>query len=116
LWAFIVGAQLTSSELVLTEVPRGLQRITVTNRLADPLASLVIAEVLLEDLTLYPIARAGLRRAGRHFEPNLGSLDAIHLIAALELRPVEVFVTYDERQAAAARKAGLPIISPGMKK
>jgi hypothetical protein len=34
-------------------------------------------------------------------------------MTALELRPIEAFMTYDERQAKAARKAGLPTVSPG---
>jgi hypothetical protein len=35
------------------------------------------------------------------------------VITALERRPIGAFVTYDRRQAAAARHAGLPIVSPG---
>jgi hypothetical protein len=37
-------------------------------------------------------------------------------MAALELRPIEAFVSYDKRQLEAARDAGLPTVSPGMKK
>jgi predicted nucleic acid-binding protein len=44
---------------------------------------------------------------------SLSSLDAIHLSSALvfggELQP---FVTYDTRLAAAARAAGLEVVSP----
>jgi uncharacterized protein len=54
-----------------------------------------------------------LWRAGRIFEPSLRSFDAVHLITALELRPIDAFVTYDQRQAAAADRAGLPTYSPG---
>jgi predicted nucleic acid-binding protein len=87
--------------------------MTATNRLVDPFASLVVAEILLEEFTLHPITRAIRRLAGRLFEPGLGSLDAIHVVTALEHRPFDAFVTYDERQAAAARKVGLPTVSPG---
>jgi predicted nucleic acid-binding protein len=43
-----------------------------------------------------------LRQAGRRFEPHLRSLDAIHVMTALELRPIEAFMTYDKRQARVA--------------
>jgi len=116
MWAFAAGARMTSSELVATEVRRGLQRKMATKQLVDPLTSLVVAEILLEEFILHPIDGAALRRAARFFEPNLGSLDAIHVVTAFAHRPVDAFVTYDARQAQAARKAGLPIVSPGMKK
>jgi predicted nucleic acid-binding protein len=90
--------------------------MTAANRLADPFASLVMAEILLEDFTLYPVTRTIFRLAARHFEPRLGSLDAIHVATALQHRPFDAFVTYDMQQAVAARKAGLPVVSPGMKK
>jgi hypothetical protein len=41
-------------------------------------------------------------------------LDAIHVAAAIDLAPLDGFVTYDERQAAAARLAGLRTVSPGV--
>jgi hypothetical protein len=37
------------------------------------------------------------------------------VITALENPPVDAFVSHDLRQLAAARKAGLPTVSPGMK-
>lgn len=46
-------------------------------------------------------------------EPALRALDAIHVASAAALDPIEAFVTYDERQAAAARLAGLRTTSPG---
>ena len=43
----------------------------------------------------------------------LRSLDAVHVATALELGPtLDAFVTYDERLAAAAREAGLPVVRP----
>jgi predicted nucleic acid-binding protein len=43
----------------------------------------------------------------------LRSLDAIHLASALELgTSLDAFVTYDDRLAAAARDAGLPVVRP----
>ncbi len=44
----------------------------------------------------------------------LRALDAIHVASALRLgREVETFVTYDDRQAVAARTAGLAVAAPG---
>ena len=40
-------------------------------------------------------------------------LDAVHLMTALNLRPIDAFVSYDKRQLAAARDFGLPTVSPG---
>jgi len=43
----------------------------------------------------------------------LRTLDAIHLASALELgAAIDVFVTYDDRLAEAARAAGLPVVRP----
>lgn len=45
--------------------------------------------------------------------PTLRALDAIHLASALRLgREVEAFLTYDDRQAAAAERSGLTVESP----
>lgn len=45
-------------------------------------------------------------------EPVLRALDAIHVVAALDLSPVDAFVSYDQRQSAAARLAGLRTVAP----
>jgi predicted nucleic acid-binding protein len=44
---------------------------------------------------------------------GLRSLDAIHVLAAVALSPLDAFVSYDERQSAAARLAGLRTVAPG---
>jgi predicted nucleic acid-binding protein len=45
---------------------------------------------------------------------SLKSLDAIHVATALAIGDRELqFVTYDERQAEAARAAGLKVVQPG---
>jgi predicted nucleic acid-binding protein len=53
-------------------------------------------------------------RAGAIEGSFLRSIDAIHIATAQGLGDVDVFVTYDERQAAAARLAGFRTISPGV--
>ena len=111
--AYLDGADLVSSELVLTEIPRAVRR-AVAQDPALPLDLLLerTAE-LINALALLPLDRALLEGAGALSEPALRALDAIHVASAVALDPVGAFVTYDERQAAAARLAGLRTISPG---
>ena len=68
---------------------------------------------MLDAIALRPLDRALLAGAGALAEPALRALDAIHVAAAVDLEPIEAFVTYDERQAAAARLAGLRTMGPG---
>jgi len=110
---FLDGADLVSCELVLTEIPRAIRRAAAHDRRlsVDPL--LDRAGQVVDALGLLALDRAVLLAAGALSEPALRALDAIHVAAALDLAPVDGFVTYDERQAAAARLAGLRTLSPG---
>ena len=64
-------------------------------------------------MVLRPFDPLVLREAGELTEPHLGSLDAIHIVTALRLRPlIDAFVTYDKRQAAVARGTGLRVVRP----
>lgn len=46
--------------------------------------------------------------------PSLKALDAIHIATALAIGTKNLeFVTYDDRQAEAARQAGLTVVQPG---
>jgi predicted nucleic acid-binding protein len=111
---FLADANLISSELVLAEIPRALRRAAA----GDP--SLVLdfmlerAAELIEALALRPLDTGLLLSAGALAESALRTLDAIHLASAVRLTPIDAFVTYDERQAAVARLAGLRTISPGL--
>ncbi len=62
---------------------------------------------------LLPLDRALLQATGALDEPALRALDTIHVAAAVALSPVDGFVSYDERQAAAAQLAGMRTMSPG---
>lgn len=53
------------------------------------------------------------RRAGGLGPPTLRTLDAIHIATALAIGATDAFVTYDDRQAEAARTLGLPVVRPG---
>ena len=111
--AYLLDADLVSCDLVLTEVPRAIRRAAAQ----DPQLGLEVlmaqADDVLEAVALLPLDRALLLAAGAFTEPALRALDAIHIAAAIDLSPVDGFVTYDERQAAGARLAGLRTIAPG---
>jgi uncharacterized protein len=114
LHAFLAGADLVSSELVLTEVPRAIRRAAARDP-ALPLMPLVERSgELLDAVALLPLNRALLAAAGAFAEPALRALDAIHVAAAVHLSPVDAFVSYDERQSAAARLTGLRTLAPGL--
>ncbi len=110
--AFLEGADLVSSEIVLAEVPRAIRRAAA----GDPRLSLdqLLAQTdeLLEALALLPLDDELLIAAGALEEPVLRALDAIHVAAAQALAPLDAFVSYDERQSAAARLAGLRTTAP----
>jgi predicted nucleic acid-binding protein len=111
--AYLEGADLVSSELVLTEVPRAVRRAAAL----DPELPLDLlldrTGQLLDAVALATLDRALLAGAGALAEPALRALDAIHVATAVGLHPLDAFVTYDERQAAAARLAGLRTTAPG---
>jgi predicted nucleic acid-binding protein len=110
---YLSGTDLVSSELILTEVPRAMHRAVAQNPALPGDLLLERAGELVDAVALCPLDRALLAGAGALAEPALRSLDAIHIATAVGLDPVEAFVTYDERQAAAARLAGLRTMAPG---
>ncbi len=111
--AFVGDASLISSQLILTEVPRAIRRaVSLDPRLPMDLLMARAAE-LTSAVALLPIDRALLLVAGAFAEPALRALDAIHIASAVDVSPVDGFLTYDERQAAAARLAGMRTMSPG---
>jgi hypothetical protein len=111
--SFLADADLLSSELALTEVPRAIRRAAAHDPALELEPLIARAEELLDAVALLPIDRAILAAAGALEEPVLRALDAIHLAAAIDLSPIDAFVSYDERQSAAARLAGLRAVSPG---
>ncbi len=111
--AHLEGADLVSSELVLTEVPRALRRVAAENSRFGLESALRAAAEALGLLSLRPVDDALLIGAGMLAEPTLRSLDAVHVVTALHLYPIDAFVTYDERQASVARLAGLETVAPG---
>ena len=94
-----------SSRLLAVELLRAVQR-------ANP-ASVGQARSLLEVMDFVELDEEIAARSAALGPPGLRSLDAIHLASALELgEGLDAFVTYDARQADAARALGLPVESP----
>jgi uncharacterized protein len=113
LLTFLADADLLSSELALTEVPRAIRRAAADDPTLVCALLLTRAEEILDAVALLPVDRTLLIAAGALDEPVLRALDAIHLASAIDLSPIDAFVSYDERQSAAARLAGLRTVSPG---
>jgi predicted nucleic acid-binding protein len=110
--AFLADADLVSCELALTETPRAI-RYAAARDPKLPLEKLLERTTeLLEAVALLALDRKLLTAAGALEEPVLRSLDAIHVIAAADLPELDGFVSYDERQSAAARLAGLRTLAP----
>jgi predicted nucleic acid-binding protein len=110
---FLADADLVSCELILTELPRAIRRAAARDPRLDLGVLIGRAEELIEAIGLVPLDRGLLLGAGALAEPSLRALDAIHLAAAIIVSPLDGFVSYDERQAAAARLAGLRSMAPG---
>jgi predicted nucleic acid-binding protein len=111
--AYLAGSDLVSSELVLTEIPRAVRRAAADEPVLPLDVLLERAGELIDAVALRSLDRALLAGAGALTEPALRALDAIHVITAIDLHPIEAFVTYDERQAAVARLTGLRTMAPG---
>jgi len=93
----IQSSTLLETELRRFAVRRGLAQADVT--------------VIIERLEIIDIDRACFRQAGLLPGETLRSLDAIHVAAALR-GGADSMITYDQRQADAARAVGLEVIAP----
>jgi predicted nucleic acid-binding protein len=109
---YLDGADIISSEIAIVELMRAARRAPLVDpRLDGELLAQGSAE-LLESVALLPVERDVLLRAAGLEEPFLRALDAIHIASALVLDELDAFVSYDERQSAAARIAGLRTTAP----
>lgn len=94
-----------SSRVLAVELMRAVARASS--------ASLDQARSLLEAIEFIELNSEIAERAARLEPVGLRSLDAIHLASALAVADeLDAFVTYDARQADAARALGLPVESP----
>jgi len=109
---FVADGDMVSCELCLVELPRAIRRASAQEPRLPLDILLARASELLDALGLLPLDRGLLSSAGAITEPALRSLDSIHVIAAVAVSPLDAFVSYDERQSAAARLAGLRTLAP----
>jgi predicted nucleic acid-binding protein len=97
---------LATSDLTLTE----LHRVAGWHDI-DP----DVVEDVVSRFDRVPLTAALFRQAGLlPHQPGayLRSLDALHIVAALDTSQ-SAFVTYDSRQATAAAAVGLRVVAPG---
>ena len=94
-----------SSDLARTELLRAARRVAPGHVLR--------ARAVLDSITLTAVTTALFEAASRLDPTSVRSLDAIHLAAALDLGDdLDGLVTYDDRQAEAARLNGIVVTSP----
>ncbi|WP_020671757.1 type II toxin-antitoxin system VapC family toxin [Amycolatopsis nigrescens] len=113
-------SELVTSELAVTEVLRVVRRschdsqrrLRVEQAVLDEL--LAAAVELLDRVNRVVVDSDTFFRAAMYADdPCLGSLDAIHLVCALDIGPeLTSFVTYDNTLARAAKHSGLPLEQP----
>ena len=96
--------ELVSALLLETELRRAVYRQELLTQEA--------VSAFLATLTLYDMPPSLYMEAGLIGGPNLRSLDALHVCAALRCG-ASAILTYDKRMGQAAAAVGLPVISPG---
>jgi hypothetical protein len=101
---------------VLSSVLIEVELMRATRRSAP--SRLDRAAAVLDGIGVVTLSSSVISRASAYADPDLRSLDAIHLATAEHVgsvaRPLEAFVVYDERLLAAARRVGLPVVAPGV--
>ena len=105
-WMESSNPTIVSSDLLRTELLRAIAR-----HIPDQIAQ---GHMVLESITMISLPRSVFETAETLGPPNLRSLDAIHLAAAMELGgdELEAIVTYDARMADAAQTMDIAVISP----
>lgn len=96
------GGRFEACRILVTELHRAGQRYDVPPAYVDD----ALSEVSLTSPDASTFRVAGLL-AGK----GLRSLDALHVAAAIEAG-ADAFITYDDRQADAARDAGFDVFAP----
>ncbi len=105
--ALLERAQLVTSDISLTEVPRAAHLRTGSAAVFDR------AEAVLRRFDLVSLDEELHGAAARRPRRELRTLDAIHLVSALRVGArLRAVVVYDRRLAQAAREAGLAVEAP----
>lgn len=102
---------------VLSSVLIEVELLRATRRSAP--SRLDHAAEVLRGIGVVTLSSSVISRASGYHNPDLRSLDAIHLASAEHIvsvtdKMLEAFVAYDERLLTAARGAGLPVATPGV--
>ena len=98
-----------SSALARVEVHRALRRR------GQPKVAHAKAEAILDSLVLIRMDDMALSRAAAFTNPDIRSLDAIHLAAAQSIGDdPDALITYDARLARLAEHEGLTVLHPGI--
>ena len=104
-WAATNADAVVSSDLLRTELLRATRR-------GAP-EQMSRARAVLDAVILLRLPAETFERAGELDSMLLGSLDALHLAAALELGDeLDGIVTYDDRLAEASVHRGIAVIGP----
>jgi uncharacterized protein len=99
-WPHLASAALLAAEVLRAAVRVGPQAVADAGALLAGVDLIGVDQSLLEGSAFLP-------------PPDLRTLDAIHLAAALSIRSeLGAFFVYDQRLATAARGQGLPVRSP----
>lgn len=105
--AYLDGAELVTSEMSSTEVPRAAHLRTGAIEVIEQ------AETVLRRFQLVTLDEELHRAAARALPAELRTLDAIHLASALRLRDrLTAVVAYDKRLTQAIRAADLSVEAP----
>lgn len=97
------GPDLVGCWLLETELRRAAQRgLGITHEHVSD---------LLDGIDVYEVPASLFREAGLLPGPNLRSLDALHLAAAVRIG-VDHLITYDTRMSESARALGLSVLAP----
>ena len=105
------GIPVLSSVLIEVELLRATGR-SAPDRVAR-------AAGVLRGIGVVTLSPAIVARAAGYPDPDLRSLDAVHLATAEHVvlvtqEAIAAFVAYDEHLLAAARRARLPVVAPGL--
>ena len=94
-----------TSRIGVVETRRALARRGVSPRTG-------LVDRTLASVAIVELDQSIAERAAAIGPTGLRTLDAIHLATAVEIGPIDAFVTYDDRLAEAARGIGLPVVRP----
>lgn len=104
-WQEEAEARLVTCDLGEPDVLRAVRRVDT--------ALIDHARAVLSTIDIVPLDRSHPRRTALIAPAHLRTLDVVHVVTALDLGDrLHGFVTYDDRQAAAARDHGMHVESP----